>query len=160
MVVAYPSKNTNWKRITTIALFDNKTVMLLLILLKIQIESESQLSKRSKKMFWVVAYPSKNTNWKRITTQPRNFVSGYTLLLILLKIQIESESQPIPLSMLIDNVVAYPSKNTNWKRITTVVWSAHGWYWLLLILLKIQIESESQRISGVKWRKPSCCLSF
>ncbi len=93
-VVAYPSKNTNWKRITTCSTFFLIRTKLLLILLKIQIESESQLI--------------------------RIFLCQLLmLLLILLKIQIESESQQERSLSTCYVVVAYPSKNTNWKRITT-----------------------------------------
>ncbi len=144
-VVAYPSKNTNWKRITTEGVFFGRKKRLLLILLKIQIESESQQERQSFIICLVVAYPSKNTNWKRITTLSFLKEEQQGLLLILLKIQIESESQPaVPVCLRL-TVVAYPSKNTNWKRITTICSMYHFFVRLLLILLKIQIESESQR---------------
>ncbi len=118
-VVAYPSKNTNWKRITTLTMITRPINQLLLILLKIQIESESQPQEYCELTGKVVAYPSKNTNWKRITTNQYSYRRGSKLLLILLKIQIESESQHSVFTDLISGVVAYPSKNTNWKRITT-----------------------------------------
>ena len=149
---------------------------------KIRIESESQLGVMRAILSTVVYRDVKDTNWKRITTNSLIWTYWVVLFIVMSKIRIESESQPLhslplqPLRCLswcqryelkanhnLNStkkstclVVYRDVKDTNWKRITTkVLWLRYS-VQLFIVMSKIRIESESQRIIALPTVIISC----
>ena len=104
----------------------------------------------------VVNEPDKNTNWKQFTTGYTGAVTGSKLSMNPIKIQIESNSQPIKNRSMVIKVVNEPDKNTNWKQFTTIVHNEKAWIKLSMNPIKIQIESNSQHKYDVRAAKISC----